>query len=214
MSKSSRFRSLEKQLALLRKYFLPVKLDPIFVYNSRQTALARAYRVLSHAEIEAYVEERVAFVVKHSLSEWKRTGRVNRTILGLVAFCGKTMDVPPDTLSPQKGQEKSWLDRVELNKKIDSAAESFFYALRENHGIKEANILRLVIPIGVDQSSLDPAWLADMNSFGAMRGEAAHLSQTSPSVKNTPHPVEELARVNSLLNGLLKLDEEVEKLMK
>lgn len=213
MARSARFRSLERQLRLLRKYFLPARLDPTATYNPRQIALARAYRVLAHAEIEAYLEERVRSIAQDAVSKWKKTGQANRIILGLVAFSGKNMETPPTTLSPpHENQKKAWLEKIELNQKINSAVDAFSYALIKNHGIKEANILRLLIPIGISPDTLDSTWLADMNSFGEMRGEAAHLSPASPSVTNIPHPVEELATVKRLLAGLAEVDEEIDKL--
>ena len=204
---------MQKQLGLLRRHFLPSRLDPTLVYSPRELDRARAYRVLAHAEMEAYLEERATSIVRQALAEWKKSGFVSRTVAALLAFSGRPMELPPESLTaPKPNQVKDWPDKVYLTRKIDSAARSFFYTLEHNHGVKEENILGLMLPIGVPHDSLDPVWLAAMNSFGETRGEAAHSSPLSPSVKYVPHPVDELSTVNQLVPGFIGLDEHINML--
>ena len=70
MSSSSRFRTLTKELNRLERQFLP-KINPTGIYSDRQLALTIAYRVLAHAEIEAYLEDRVQ---KVAIDAKKRLG--------------------------------------------------------------------------------------------------------------------------------------------
>jgi hypothetical protein len=75
--------------------------------------------------------------------------------------------------------------------------------VRENHGLREQNILRLLMPVGVGSSELDPVWLADATSFSEDRGQAAHRSG---SVQQIPDPFIELRRVGALARGLAPID--------
>lgn len=211
MPKSVRFRTLTRELNRLKKQFIP-KINPTGSYSNRQLALTLAYRVLVHAEIEAYLEDRVWEVVLNAKKNWDSQGKTCRTLICLLAFSGQMMEVPPDTLSPTKGTKKVLEGKIKINKKIDSAIESFKRVIDHNHGIKEANILVLLLPIGIDTDDLDPAWLATMNTFGEERGVVAHSSSTSPTIQ-VPDPATELSRIEQIIQELLKVDELINKLM-
>jgi hypothetical protein len=124
------------------------------------------------------------------------------------------MEVPPDTLTPSQGSKKVPDGKIKINKKIDSAIESFNRAIKQNHGIKEANLLALLLPIGIDTDDLDdPTWLATMKTFGEERGVVAHSSSTSPTIQ-VPDPATELGRIVHIISpGLCKVDELINKLM-
>jgi len=211
MPKSVRFRMLSKELNRLKKQFIP-KINPTGSYSDRQLALTLAYRVLVHAEIEAYFEDRVWEVVLNAKNHWDSQGKTCRTLICLLAFSGLEMEVPPHTLTPSQGSKKELDGKIKINKKIDSAMKSFNRAIKQNHGIKEANILALLLPIGIDTDDLDPAWLATMNTFGEERGVVAHSSSTSPTIQ-VPDPATELGRIEQIISpGLCKVDELINKL--
>lgn len=206
MSESVRFSALTKELNRLRKQFLP-KINPIGSYSDKQLALTIAYRVLAHAEIEAYLEERVWAVVLDAKNNWKLTRKPCRTLISLVAFSGQMMDSPPDTLNPVKANKLVPLEKIKLDKKIDSAINGFKRVIGQNHGVKEANLLALLLPIGIDSDDLDSALLATMNAFGEQRGIVAHSSAISYKTKQPPDPATELSRVQQIITGLLLVDE-------
>jgi hypothetical protein len=212
MPKSVRFRMLTKELNRLKKQFIP-KINPTGSYSERQLAHTLAYRVLVHAEIEAYFEDRVWEVVLNAKNHWDSQGKTCRTLICLLAFSGLMMEVPPDTLTPSQGSKKVPDGKIKINKKIDSAIESFNRAIKQNHGIKEANLLALLLPIGIDTDDLDdPTWLATMNTFGEERGVVAHSSSTSPTIQ-VPDPATELGRIEQIISpGLCKVDELINKL--
>ena len=124
MSRSARFITLTKELNRLKKQFLP-KINPTGIYSDRQLALTIAYRVLAHAEIEAYLEDRVKQLAIDAKRDWDNQGKTSRTLLSLLAFSGEMMDVPPDTLSPVRGSKIVALERIKIDKKIDSAINCF-----------------------------------------------------------------------------------------
>jgi hypothetical protein len=47
---------------------------------------------------------------------------------------------------------------------------------KSNHGIKEADVLKLFLPLGIQHTKLDPMLVADLSSYGSARGEVAHKS--------------------------------------
>lgn len=213
MPKSVRFRTLTKELNRLKKQFLPT-ISPTGFYSNRQLARTLAYRVLAHAEIESYLEDRAWEVVIDAKKVWDSTGKTRRTLICLLGFSGLTMDEPPETLSPKKGSKTVKEEKVKIDKKIDLAIESFKRVIHQNHGVREDHILALLLPIGIDSDDLDPSWLATMNTFGENRGEIAHKSATSYKTIQPPDPGNELNTVTQITQELLKIDELINNLMK
>ena len=138
MSSSPRFRTLTKELNRLKGQLLP-KFNPTGTYSDRQLTLTIAYRVLAHAEIEAYLEDRVQKVAIDAKKDWDNKGKASRTLLSLLAFSGQIMELPPDTLTPVRGTKLLLPERVKLDKKINLAITCFVKAIKQNHGVKESN---------------------------------------------------------------------------
>ncbi len=211
MPNSVRYRDLYKQLTRLKERLLPISFDPMGLYSDRKLTRAIAYRVLAHAEFEAYFEDRVKNIVTTALTNFKTSGKHSQVLTALVAFSGRMMDSPPPSIEPpQPNQSDAWEDRLLLKKKIDLAANSFFHIINTNNGIKEENIINLLAPIGYPVNTLDPVWLSQMNSFGKQRGKAAH--QSCVFIVHNPDPRTELATVMDLLRGLKAVDDELNKL--
>lgn len=204
------------QLNVLRAHLLPDPFEPTGIYDDQEKVAtsALAYRVLSHAEIESYFEDRALQVVDDARTAWEKTNHVSRVILCLLAFSGREMRLPPDTLeAPDANKKKTWPEQVDIAERLSQVITAFYKYVRiENHGIKEKNLLSLLLPIGVNNSKLDPTFLADMNSFGALRGATAHLSSRK-SVRKAVDPAEELKRVEALMSGIESVDALIDSLV-
>jgi hypothetical protein len=212
MPESDKFITLKTQLDRLKDEFIP-EISSTGSYSESQLSRTAAYRVLAHAEIEFYLEERAWEVVQNAKTLWDKSGKNTRTLICLLGFSGLTMDKPPDTLTPQKGSKTVKEEKIKISKKIDLAVESFKRVISQNHGVKEDNILSLLLPIGIDSDDLDPAWLATMNTFGEKRGLVAHKSATSYMTIQTPDPANELNTVNQITDELLRIDELINNLI-
>jgi hypothetical protein len=212
MPKSLRFRQLTKELNRLKKQFLPRKFSEINEYSERQLALTFAYRVFAHSEIESYLEYRVWDTVQTAKNIWDNQGKAGRVLLCVIAFSGQEMENPPDTITPLKGNKNVSLDKLKITKKVDIVIRCFKSVIDQNHGIKETNLLKLLLPIGIDSDDLDKVWLANMNTFGEERGEIAHSSGIK--TKKTPNPADELERVKQIIQELEKVDQLITNLLK
>jgi len=215
MAQSQRFKILVRELKKLRNHLLPRKFESTEVdYSNRKIIQFIAYRVLAHAEIEAYLEDRSLEAARYAVKAWKDRGEVHKILLSLLAFSGCTMERPPTTLSPKKASKTVPEERLKLEKKLELASNAFSTCIKENHGLKETNLLALLLPIGIDSDDLDPAWLSTMNTFGERRGVAAHTSASSYAVTQTPNPKTEFDTVNEILEGLKDIDHLINQLMK
>jgi len=61
-----------------------------------------------------------------------------------------------------------------------------------------------LLPIGVALDDLDPLWLADMETFGTLRGSVAHTS--ARAVSTPPDPNQARLLVGRVISGLESVD--------
>jgi hypothetical protein len=201
-SKSKRFRILEQELKKLRKYFLPRQFDPQGNYSERQIALATAYRVLAHAEIEAYLEDRVLEIHNYAMRIWKQNKRVTKTLTCLFAFLNSKSDIFSDLSNLDQGSsEQIPQKKLKFDEKRKKVSEFFHTSVQKNHGVRIKNILSLLLPIGIDIEELDEIWLQEMNNFGKKRGDFAHQSASNYKTNQLPDPKSELEMINRLVYG-------------
>jgi len=92
---------------------------------------------------------------------------------------------------------------------LRTAVTSFEKWITGNHGVRERHLLKLLLPVGVKRTDIDPAWMATMDTFGSNRGQLAH---SSVGVQQPPDPKTELQTVQLILKGLENLDETLTKL--
>ena len=111
-------------------------------------------------------------VADRARARWQSTRRVGRCLLALVAFDQDGFPAPAQSLTnpPQKQSPP-------LAQRVDDAYTRFAtYVRAQNHGIREKNLLRMMLPVGVRELDLDVTWLNHMDGFGIMRGTIAHTS--------------------------------------
>lgn len=213
---SPRYQQLEEQLKALRRCLLPPDFDPTGTYEDQDDVSRRAlaYRVLAHAEIESFFEDRTLEPVLRAQFVWESTRHVSHVALCLVGFSGQEMARPPSTLeAPSDNKRKAWPALLDIGERLLPIIANFSRHVRyENHGIKEKNLLALLLPIGVAHCKIDSAFLADMESFGALRGLAAHSSGKT-TVRQTVDPEEEQKRVLGLMPGIAAIDSEIDALL-
>lgn len=116
MPTSRRFRDLERELSRLKKQFLP-KISPTGLYSDRKLSLTIAYRVLAHAEIEAYLEDRVWEIALYAKNKWASERLASRTLISLLAFSGQEMELPPETLTPLRASRVVPPEKIKVDKK-------------------------------------------------------------------------------------------------
>jgi hypothetical protein len=115
--------------------------------------------------------------------------------------------------APQDNQKKSWPERIDIKVRVQKSATSYIrHARIENHGIREKNLLRLLLPIGADLSSFDPILISELDGFGERRGVFAHSSAIT-HVTSRPDPKDELDKVNNIVDLLKDVDKELDRIM-
>lgn len=204
---SARFKQLSRRITELRRYMLPARFDPTGTYSKRVHERARAFRLLVHAEFEAFIEDRVTDILDARYTQWQATRKTSRCLVSLAAYHEgvQVRNEPTSLLTPP--QKTSPL----LEARIEKAKNALrYYAKSKNHGVKEVNLLKLLMPLGIEAHEFDLTWLATINSWATQRGEYAHQSGTKLQV--LPDPYDELRIARLLLQGFRELDSQIETL--
>jgi hypothetical protein len=176
--KSKQYQALEQELRKLRRFMLPRQFDPTGVYSDVVYTRALAYRILAHAEFESYFEDRVREVYLGAIHAWQNRGKMSKVIAAMLAFSGQMMEGPPDSRTPpQPSQKAGWDDKLKLANKVTKAGNALNRILTNNHGVREPNLLKMLLPVGIEDAAIDTTWLATIDSFGKDRGSAAHISE-------------------------------------
>jgi hypothetical protein len=170
-AQSKRYRSLSKRIHELRRSFLPKNFNPTGQYTSFQIDKTIAFRLLVHSEIESYFEDRAREIANKALRNWKKNAQPSKVLMCLLAFTDKNWGLPPETVKNIQGQKPI------ISERLETAAKIYFSKLETNHGVRERNILQILLPIGIDYDQIDPFWLTEIDSFGGRRGEVAHKSK-------------------------------------
>lgn len=159
--------------------------------------------MLAHADIEAFLEDRCQEIALNAVRQWNASKKVSRVLVGLLAFAERSVEsAPPSLLPSSPSQHDAWQKKVHLDQRLGQALGVYRHTLRNNHGVKEANVLALLLPLGIDLARIDPTWLADMDSFGAKRGVTAHTSV----IRTAIDPASEYQAVKRLIAPLSAID--------
>jgi hypothetical protein len=187
MARSARFRLLTTRLSFLRRHLLPSEFSPTGSYSERQLDRARGYRLLVHAEFEAYIEDRCWELVDTAIRKWKVDRRERHVLMSLLARCGPNSEAT-----------------MALGDCIGKAGNAYFHTVRKNNGVREYNLVGLLQPVGIERTELDGTWLSTIDSFGSDRGEVAH---SSVGAQKPIDPRTELVIVKQIRDGFEDVDE-------
>lgn len=202
MARSPRLKQLQKRITELRRHSLPSKLDETEAYSARVFDRTRGFRVLAHAEIEACLEDLGVQTVNAAYQGWAADNRPRTTLTALMTFTKAKAAGAPDSLHLEQ--------RHTLRGRLDEARKSYVnWVKNQNHGIREANVLGILLPAGIREHEINAAWLQTIDSFGDDRGDTAHQAGRP---ETPPHPASEFATVRAIIEGLIPLDIRLQKL--
>jgi len=213
---STRFQDLRARIDELRHLLLPDPFDPTGSYleELRVTTLALSFRVLAHAELETYFEDRVLEVARTALKAWEDHSHVSVVTFHLIGFSGQSLDRPPKSLFAVEAQKvKEWPARTSIQDRFSRCVSDFVRRVTyENHGVKEQNIMEMFVPIGFNMNLCDNVFLQMMNQFGTNRGAVAHTSGAGV-IRKAVDPKDEHDAVLEILKALEPVDGEFDRLL-
>lgn len=202
MATSTRYKELQRGVRKLRGALLPGKFDPTGSYRSAERTHLRAisFRILVHAEIESFIEDRSHELFDQAWKAWDNDKVPSRALSALLAFSGHSMPTPPSRLGSSKKNDYDDIDSP-LSRAKKHWKEQVY---KNNNGVKEGDVLALLLPLGINGKELDTTLLADLTSFGGSRGAVAHKS--SVGVTSYADPKSEYDHANQLVRALETID--------
>ncbi|HZF96019.1 MAG TPA: hypothetical protein VEZ20_14245 [Allosphingosinicella sp.] len=210
---SSELKHLRKQVAVLARALLPRDLNKdILELPPRLSVRALSFRLLCHAEVEAYFEARCRNIATAIRAGWNASQKVTYPTMCIVGFSGIEMRPPPATVKKPGNRQVDWDDQIRVGGRIRRAVDAYLnYVNRKNNGVDEEDLLRLLVPIGFHISLLDEPFIVQINNFVKRRGEAAHGTVLG-HVTQGVDPRDEYNRVSSLIADLAPIDAEFDRL--
>ncbi|KOA81394.1 hypothetical protein ACR53_03220 [Bacillus stratosphericus] len=208
---SVRYYNLESRLNDLENHYVSQLYEKSFLdLNPKELDMCRGYRVLCHAEVESYLEDRALELLNHSRSNWFQHNKIKTSLLSLFAHY-KFLDNPEINGYRDVGERGNNRKYMKLDEKIGKLCADFKEEkIKMNHGLKQKNLINLLVPLGIDVFELDTAWLSTMDSFGSKRGETAHTSV------HTQQPIDlttEKSDLEIIKHGLRELDELIDNML-
>lgn len=199
---SKRLTHLKREIGTLREQFLPDPFIPLGVYpkSARVQAHTRAFLVLSHAEIESFLEEWAKDIARASEVVWLSSHKITEPLGFLLATLAERIDVPVTLLDPTVKDSQ-----MRLAEESVKLFQRYYKRIKANHGIKERNILALFAPLGLASAAVGSTLLPNLDYLGALRGTHAHNS--AKAVLSWLDPETEYKRVTDLLVEILILDQ-------
>jgi hypothetical protein len=171
------------------------------VIHNPQTSLSqdrlRAYRLLMHAEIEYYFENIVIEKINNEKIKWDNKKIPSQTILSLLAYNECSFPKISSSLSDINSKN-------DKDFRINKAVGDYIGIIKKNNGIKECNIIPILIPLGIDYSKISQILMNDLSSYGSSRGEVAHNSYKVIKLIN---PTDEINIVTEIIKGIKDIDD-------
>lgn len=148
---------------------------------------------LIHAEFETYFE----LVAKKVISSYEN---------GNVSKKHKKKLLDSIVLYNSCVFDGTYIDR---SGRIDKLIKIYKETINTNNGIKEKDVNKMLLPIGIDLSTMDPAWLTTLNSFGSLRGKMVHKNLNQIGSTIGFRDIDEVCRI--VIDGINYVDETLYK---
>lgn len=197
-----RWSTLKRDIDLLREQFLPDPFDPLGVYpNARRIqAHTRAFLVLSHAEIETYLEEWAKDIARAAEVVWTNSQRIVTPLAFLLSWSQERLTIPDaiGTSTSTTGSPRL----AEITKRLFPA---YYKRIKDNDGVKEKNVLNLFAPLGISSGPLAGTLLPNLDALGTIRGTHAHHSVKA--VTSVLDPETEYKRIIAVVTDLAPFEQ-------
>lgn len=171
--------------------------------TKRQHDRTAGYRLLMHAEIEYCLERMVLTAVSECINHATQ-GLVSETTAALLG--SNSVQFTVDDLKNMSPGPVSSLRKRDC-RPLQNIQRKFGNVVKTNHGIREWNIYRILLPAGLPKNTIDSimggSWLQKIDEFGQQRGDIAHQSGR---VYQRPDPRDAYATVRLIVRGVRELD--------
>jgi hypothetical protein len=162
----------------------------------------RSYRLLSHAEIEHFIENKVLSKISIEKRKWQTKGIVTNCLANLLAY--HKVEYP--NVSSRLADIST---KNDISFRVGLVIANFETRVKRNNGIKEVDIIPMLISIGIDYTKISQTLLNNLSSFGHNRGNTAH---NSSKVQQLINPSDEMNMVQHIISELRDVDKLIDQI--
>ena len=195
------YLQLKDRLITLRQRFLNFDIPLERTPSESELDSIACFKLLMHAEIEAFIEERVSFAVEQTIKSWQEGKQLNRCAFQMLLRWRS--DIAEPNLAASVSPQRDDVEAVLLFLRRKALDE-----IRSNHGIKEDAFKRLASLAGMAADDHANLLLTSLESFGRGRGDVAHLPPGR--VRSLSGPQDEADAAEKLLDQLSEFDDYIE----
>lgn len=128
----------------------------------------QSYILLCHSAFEQYIEELGLAAALSARKTFTTSGIITKTLVAMIS--SKLM-----TDLPERSKAKLSSDlAVNIEEFSKEAFNRYRDVVADNNGIVDRDQNKILLPIGVDPSSVDLVLKNNLHAFGAKRGDVAH----------------------------------------
>lgn len=191
------YQTLCERFKELGNAFLPEEFNPTGEYDDYVFERARAYKAMTHAELESYFEEIGKAIAKKAWEDWKTNQKASKVLVALMIFQSKAENIPDSAKQKQNKETRNLIDMVQ-----DAYTSYIKYINGNNNGIKEKNLLHIFLPLGIELTDFPEDLLTSCDSYGSERGEIVHKTRA----KQLLQPADAQQSAENLLKQVEELD--------
>ncbi len=210
MPTTALFNDLKRRVDDLGSHMLPATKANL-TYTPAEHDCVRAYVLLVHAEIEAFLEQRVQDEVARRVAAWEASRTPSVVLMGLLAFHKVTWVGTIGSLTaPTNGNDnKTWADR-DIDCRLKRCQTETGFSLKSNNGVKAADVLDMLLRLGFRVADIDADLISKLDGLGTQRGTFAHNSVRAVTIQ--PDPADAKTNVTQIMAKLKDLDEAISNL--
>ena len=134
------YKKMQKNIQSLRTQFCTPEVLRNSISESSQLFID-AYLVLVHAEFESYIETCIKNKIDRDLNNFRTKHKLTMSIASCAAFSNKTHNPP---------QELSGIANNSFESIVNENVNLLYNSIEKNHGIKQHNIVPLLVRVGFD----------------------------------------------------------------
>lgn len=172
-----------------------------------------SYRVLAHAEIQAFLEGIATDIIDVSETRYVANSSVTHALHHLVVHHAMSKSLQPRDAAESRYPRFS-MPRVltVTTPEVQRAIRAHRDRVDRNSGIKQSNVHAVFHPLGYRDSWFQAGFLDQLSALGTARGNVAHGSGII-GVSLWPSGQSEIARIRGMLPALYQVDKYASRLL-
>lgn len=178
--------------------------DKFVPRNQRDVDLLNGFVVLAHAEIQDNLDslaKKMLEVTEDLAARHKLTHCGHHLVIQYLMGPLESVRSAREARYPPFEQSQTIRAFMSGTLPLQKAIDKHKKWVRDNSGIKESNVRRILMPLGFRETCFDPALMASLDSLGRDRGSIAHTS-SAVGVIHTSSGSTEWVRLRNILAGL------------